>query len=214
MHEIIEWIKFFNELGIKDFDVSTKPKSKKDLLKELELEIDDCKKCQLHKGRHNIVIADGSPEAIAMFIGEGPGEEEDKQGLPFVGRAGQLLNKMLAAIQLNRADVYIANIVKCRPPMNREPLPEEIKMCFPYLEKQIEIVKPKLIVSLGAPATTTLLGTKIGITELRGKFFKYNDDTFLLPTFHPAYLLRNPNKKREAWEDLKKVRKFLDEYGK
>jgi len=98
--------------------------------------------------------------------------------------------------------------------MNREPLPEEIKMCFPYLEKQIEIVKPKLIVSLGAPATTTLLGTKIGITELRGKFFKYNDDTFLLPTFHPAYLLRNPNKKREAWEDLKKVRKFLDEYGK
>lgn len=212
MDEIIEWLLFYNEIGIKEFDIRTSVKKKEDLLKELEIEIDDCKKCQLHNGRQNIVISDGSPYASLMLIGEGPGEEEDKQGLPFVGRAGQLLNKMLAAINLKREDVFIANIVKCRPPMNRTPLPQEIEMCFPYLEKQIKIVKPRLIVTLGAPATSTLLSTKIGISELRSKFFKYDENTFLLPTYHPAFLLRNPNKKREAWEDLLKVQKFLTEY--
>lgn len=212
MDEIIEWLLFYNELGIREFDIITLAKKREDLLKELEIEIDDCKKCQLHNGRQNIVVSDGSPYASLMLIGEGPGEEEDKQGLPFVGRAGQLLNKMLAAINLKREDVYITNIVKCRPPMNRTPLLDEIEMCFPYLDKQIKIVKPKLIVSLGSPATSTLLCTKKGITELRGKFFKYDENTYVLPTYHPAFLLRNQNKKREAWEDLQKIQKFLIKY--
>ncbi len=213
-NDIIDWLKYFNDLGVKDFNINLRAKSKEERLKELVEEIDDCRKCQLHKGRNSIVISDGSPYASLMLIGEGPGEEEDKKGLPFVGRAGHLLDDMLAAIKLTRNDVYIANVVKCRPPMNRTPYPEEIKMCFPYLKKQIEIVKPKLIVTLGAPSTCTLLNTKIGISELRGNFYKYDDETFLLPTFHPAFLLRNPNKKKEAWIDLQKVQKFINEFCK
>ena len=207
--DIVDWLKFFNECGVKQFDVSMKIKNKKELYEKLIKEIDDCTKCDLHYDRNKIVIGDGNLDSKVMFIGEAPGEEEDKQGLPFVGRAGQLLTKMLAAINLTREDVYIANIVKCRPPLNRIPLPPEIQTCYPYLTKQLQIIHPLLIVTLGAPATQTLLKTKSSITQMRGKFYQYEQDIHVLPTFHPAFLLRNPPKKREAWDDLKLISKFI-----
>ena len=143
-----------------------------------------------------------------MFIGEGPGYEEDKQGRPFVGRAGQLLTKMIEAMGLKREDVYIANIVKCRPPGNRNPFREEVASCISYLKKQIEIVSPEVIVCLGSVAATYLLNIDKQISKIRGEFLKYNGIS-VMPTFHPAYLLRNPGKKKEAWEDLKKVVNIL-----
>jgi DNA polymerase len=168
-----------------------------------------CRKCQLAKSRQNIVFGEGNINADLMFIGEGPGAEEDKQGRPFVGRAGQLLTKMIQAMGLKREDVYIANIVKCRPPDNRNPFKEEAQSCIEYLMEQIKIVKPKVIICLGSVAATYLLNTEKQISKLRGQFTNFNDIK-VMPTFHPAYLLRNPSKKKEAWEDLKKVINFLN----
>ncbi len=162
-----------------------------------------CTRCRLHKSRTNPVFADGAPNAELMFIGEGPGRDEDEQGIPFVGRAGQLLTKMIEAMQFDRKEVYIANIVKCRPPENRAPMDDEAEQCLPYLLRQIELVKPKVIVLLGAVPLKYILGLN-GITKVRGNWKEFKGIK-VMPTLHPAYLLRNPPAKKDAWEDLQKV---------
>jgi DNA polymerase len=180
-------------------------------LEDIRAELGDCQRCKLWATRTNIVFGEGNPQAQLMFVGEGPGADEDATGRPFIGRAGQLLTKMIEAIDLKREDVYIANVVKSRPPNNREPEADEIKACRPFLWRQIAVIRPKLIVTLGNPATRLLLETKMGISQLRGQLQEYTrvPGVKVLPTFHPAYLLRSPDKKREAWEDLKKVRAYL-----
>ncbi|MCB1152408.1 uracil-DNA glycosylase [bacterium] len=173
-------------------------------LDEIRAELGDCTRCKLHTGRKQIVFGVGNPNADLMFIGEGPGADEDEQGEPFVGRAGQLLTKMILAMGVRREDVYIANVVKCRPPGNRNPESDEVEACEPFLRKQIASVQPKVICTLGNYATQTLLRTQAGVSKLRGTFRVYQN-TPVMPTFHPAYLLRSPNKKREAWEDLQAI---------
>jgi len=169
----------------------------------------DCTRCKLHTlGRKQVVFGVGNPNADLMFVGEGPGADEDIQGEPFVGRAGQLLTKIIEAINLRREDVYIANVIKCRPPNNRNPEPDEVAQCEPFLFRQIDTVKPKVIVALGKFAAQCLLRTNEPITRIRGREFKYRD-AILMPTYHPAYLLRTPSAKREVWEDMKRVRAIL-----
>jgi DNA polymerase len=170
---------------------------------------DDCSRCKLHTlGRRQIVFGVGNPNADLMFVGEAPGADEDQQGIPFVGRAGQLLTKMIAAIEFSRDDVYIANVIKCRPPGNRPPEPDEIASCEPFLFRQIDAVKPKVIVALGSFAAKTLLRTDESISRLRGKVYDFRGAK-LVPTFHPSYLLRSPDRKRDAWTDLKTARALL-----
>jgi uracil-DNA glycosylase family 4 len=164
-------------------------------------DIGDCTRCSLHTGRHSIVFADGSPTARLMFVGEGPGADEDAQGLPFVGRAGQLLNNMIAAMGLKREEVYIANVVKCRPPGNRTPEPEEANTCSQFLFRQIDVVRPQVLVALGATAATYLLGARQPLAGLRGRVHAFRG-TSLIVTYHPAFLLRDPRQKKEAWADL------------
>jgi DNA polymerase len=169
----------------------------------------DCSRCKLHKlGRTQIVFGVGNPDADLMFVGEAPGADEDIQGEPFVGRAGQLLTKIIEAIDLKREDVYIANVIKCRPPNNRNPEPDEVERCEPFLFRQIDVIKPKVIVALGKFAAQCLLKTNDPITRIRGREYKYRD-AILIPTYHPAYLLRTPSAKREVWEDMKRVRAIL-----
>lgn len=177
------------------------------IMKNLKEKVSECVKCGLHKERRNTVFGAGPVNAELMFIGEGPGEDEDIQGLPFVGRAGQLLTKMITAMRFDRNDVYIANIVKCRPPNNRNPSEEEAAQCIPYLEKQIEIIKPKSIVLLGAVPARYILKVE-AISKVRGTWQEYKGIR-VMPTYHPAYLLRNPAAKKDVWEDLKKVMKFF-----
>ncbi len=167
--------------------------------------IKDCLECPLGKMRKNIVLGMGNPNADIVFVGEAPGKEEDLQGLPFVGRSGKLLDKMLASIKLSRKDVYILNVLKCRPPENRDPSKSEIGKCEPYLKKQLEIIKPKLIVALGRISAMTILRSKESLTNMRNKIFDYEGIDFLV-TYHPAALLRNPNFKKYAWEDFKLIR--------
>ena len=178
----------------------------------LREEIGDCRRCKLCEQRTNIVFGVGDPRAKLMFVGEGPGADEDAQGEPFVGRAGQKLNEMIRAIGLDRGDVYIANIVKCRPPGNRDPEPDEVKTCSPFLFRQIEAIKPKVIVALGSPAAKTLLETKVGITSLRGRWGSFRGIP-VMPTFHPAYLLRSytAENRRAVFDDLKAARARIDE---
>ena len=164
-------------------------------------DIGDCTRCALHKGRNKLVFADGSPNARLFFVGEGPGADEDAQGLPFVGRAGQLLNNMIAAMGLKREEVYIANVVKCRPPGNRTPEPEEANTCSPFLFRQIDVVRPEVLVALGATAATYLLGQRQPLAGLRGRVHSFRG-TKLIVTYHPAFLLRDPRQKKEAWADL------------
>jgi DNA polymerase len=164
-------------------------------------EIGDCTRCALHKGRNKIVFGDGSPSARLMFVGEGPGADEDAQGLPFVGKAGQLLNNMITAMGLKREEVYIANVVKCRPPANRVPEPDEGAICSPFLFRQIDVVRPQVLVALGATAATWLLGARQPLAGLRGRVHAVRG-TQLVVTYHPAYLLRDPRQKKEAWADL------------
>jgi uracil-DNA glycosylase len=179
-------------------------------LNSVRTDIGDCTRCKLSRlGRTQIVFGVGNPDAELMFVGEAPGADEDIQGEPFVGRAGQLLTKIIEAIGLRREDVYIANVIKCRPPQNRNPEPDEIEQCEPFLFHQIEIIKPKVIVTLGKFAAQTLLRTDAPISRLRGQVFDYRGAK-LVPTFHPAYLLRNPASKREVWEDMKLVRTLLN----
>jgi DNA polymerase len=179
-------------------------------LETLRREAQACVKCALHKERTKVVVDSGSARIPVVFIGEGPGADEDAQGEAFVGRAGQLLTKIIAAIAIDRADVYICNVVKCRPPGNRAPLPEEAAACGPYLRRQIEILKPRVICTLGLVAAQFLLGTKATIGSLRGRVFRYSGVP-VLPTYHPAFLLRNPAMKRVVWEDVQLLRKILDE---
>ena len=164
-------------------------------------EIGDCTRCALHKGRNKLVFADGDPNARLMFVGEGPGADEDAQGVPFVGRAGQLLNNMITAMGLKREQVYIANIVKCRPPGNRTPEPDEANICTQFLFRQIDVVRPQVLVALGATAATYLLGSRQPLAGLRGRVHAYRGSQ-LIVTYHPAYLLRDPRQKKEAWADL------------
>jgi len=171
-------------------------------------EIGDCRRCRLSEKRTNIVFGVGSPTARLMFIGEGPGVDEDRQGEPFVGRAGQLVTRIIEWMGFARQDVYIANVVKCRPPENRTPLPDEIGTCSPFLFQQAAAIRPRVIVCLGTPAAQTVLGTRDTITRLRGSFHDAGGFK-IMPTFHPAYLLRNPAAKKEVWEDMKKVVAFL-----
>ena len=175
-------------------------------LQDIRLDLGDCQRCRLAKDRKNIVFGSGSPSAKLIFVGEGPGYEEDQQGEPFVGAAGQLLTKIIEAIRLSREEVYICNIVKCRPPQNRNPQPDEIKTCFQFLDRQIAAIRPDFICALGSVAAQTLLNTAVPISRLRGRFHDYKD-LKLLPTYHPAYLLRNPEKKRDVWQDMKMLMK-------
>ena len=177
-------------------------------------ELGDCIRCKLHKGRKNIVFGEGNPNAVLVFVGEGPGQEEDLQGKPFVGAAGQLLTDIIVkGMQLKREDVYICNIVKCRPPGNRNPEPDEVEACEPFLIKQLQAINPKIIIGLGNVAVKTLLKTKEGITSLRGNWKTYQGIP-LMPTFHPAYLLRTPSDKKLVWEDIKKVIAELEKIKK
>jgi uracil-DNA glycosylase len=173
--------------------------------------IGECTRCKLSGlGRTHVVFGVGNPHADLMFVGEAPGADEDVQGVPFVGRAGQLLTKIIEAIELKREDVYIANVIKCRPPQNRNPEPDEIETCEPFLFQQIDLIKPKIIVTLGKFAAQCLLRSEEPISRLRGRLFDYRGAK-LIPTFHPAYLLRNPSSKREVWEDMKLVKKLLSQ---
>lgn len=177
-------------------------------LDELRPVVLECRRCILADTRHKVVFGEGDPHAKLMFIGEGPGYDEDMQGRPFVGKAGQLLDKMIAAMQFRREEVYIANVVKCRPPGNRQPTPDEAAACIGYLKKQIELIRPEVIVLLGATAVNFLLGKREGITRLRGKWLGY-DGIPTMPTFHPAFLLRQESAKRDAWADLQQVMKIF-----
>ena len=173
-------------------------------------DLGECTRCKLHGlGRRQIVFGVGNPAADLMFVGEAPGADEDIQGEPFVGRAGQLLTKIIEAIGLRREDVYIANVIKCRPPGNRNPEPDEVEQCEPFLFRQIDLIKPKVIVALGKFAAQSLLRTTDPITRLRGREYRYRD-AILMPTYHPAYLLRTPSAKRDVWEDMKRVRAILN----
>ncbi len=180
-------------------------------LRAQQAALQGCHRCKLCEARNTIVFGSGNPEADFMVIGEGPGADEDAQGLPFVGRAGQLLTRMLASVNLSRDEVYIANTVKCRPPGNRNPEPEELAACAPFLAEQIAAIQPKVILTLGSVATQSLLRTRDAIGRLRGRVHPYGD-AMLIPTFHPAFLLRNPGQeyKRMAWEDLKLARREYD----
>lgn len=177
-------------------------------LKLIREDIGDCTRCRLHKGRTNLVFGVGNVNADLMFVGEGPGADEDAKGEPFVGRAGQLLNNMISAMGIKREDVYIANVVKCRPPQNRTPEKDECDTCSPFLMRQIDIIKPKVIVALGAVAAKNLLAVNDSMSNLRGRWYDFRDSK-LLVTYHPAYLLRDPRQKKEAWKDLQMVMKFL-----
>jgi uracil-DNA glycosylase len=177
-------------------------------LEQIRADLGDCHRCRLADGRQTIVFGEGNPRAQLVFVGEGPGADEDVQGRPFVGRAGKLLNKMIDSIGMKREEVYICNVVKCRPPMNRTPEPDEIEACSPFLYRQIEAIKPRLVCCLGAPAVRTVLGVKEGITKIRGTFYDFGG-TKALATFHPAYVLRNMREEKYLREDFEKIRTFL-----
>jgi len=179
-------------------------------LEAIRSELGNCQRCKLHRTRRTIVFGEGNERAQLMLIGEGPGNDEDVQGRPFVGKAGQLLTKILQSIGVDREEVYIANIIKCRPPQNRNPETDEIETCYPFLLKQIQAIRPRIICALGTFSAQTLLRTDVKITALRGKAYDFSGIQ-LFPTYHPAYLLRNPEKKREVWEDMKQIAKILSE---
>ena len=189
---------------------SRSTKEAEEALRAIRDEIGDCTRCKLHRlGRRQIVFGVGNPSADLMFVGEAPGADEDIQGVPFVGRAGQLLTKIIEAIGLKREDVYIANVIKCRPPENRNPDPDEVEICEQFLFQQIDRIQPKVIVALGTFAAKALLKTQDSISRLRGRTYDYRGAK-LIPTFHPAFLLRSPDRKRDVWEDMKKVRALLN----
>ncbi len=177
-------------------------------LDDIREELGDCRRCDLHRTRKNLVFGEGSPEAELVFVGEAPGEQEDIQGRPFVGRAGQLLTRIIEAMGLTRADVYICNILKCRPPGNRNPRPEEIQVCEPFLIQQLQSIRPKVICAMGTFAAKTLLKTEMPISKMRGRFHTYQGIE-LMPTYHPAYLLRNPGGKKLVWSDMQMIMELL-----
>ena len=207
-------LKTFQSLGIDAYQLrkaSVNPDSiQQSEWPMIESQVSTCKKCSLHKGRNNTVFGDGNRNSDWFFIGEAPGKDEDLEGKPFIGRAGRLLTEVIFSMGLSREDVFIANILKCSPPDNRDPKPEEVKQCFSYLEKQIELVNPKIIVAVGRIAAHSLLGTDLPMGNLRGKIHGFGPSE--IPTliiYHPAYLLRSPSKKKKVWEDLQLVNDFL-----
>jgi uracil-DNA glycosylase len=219
--QVADHLRLFRELGVegisRDADWRVRPQdgpttqaaAVPETLAGIREELGDCTRCKLHAlGRRQIVYGVGSPTAALMFIGEAPGHDEDIQGIPFVGRAGQLLTKIIEAIGMSRDEVYIANVIKCRPPENRNPEPDEVATCEPFLFRQVGAIAPTVIVALGTFAAQALLRTKDPISRLRGRVFKYGNAR-VVPTFHPAYLLRSPERKRDVWEDMKKVRSML-----
>jgi len=213
--QVLDQLRFFSDLGVTHLSVDppTTPETERPgTLDEIRADLGDCTRCKLHDGRRNIVFGTGNPNADLMFVGEAPGADEDLQGLPFVGRAGQLLTRIIEAIGLQREQVYIANILKCRPPQNRDPQPDEVESCERFLHQQIAAIQPVIIVALGRHAAQTLLKSTTTISKLRGKIVEYRGG-LLIPTFHPSYLLRNPSAKREVWEDMKQVRSTLQEKG-
>jgi uracil-DNA glycosylase family 4 len=219
--DLKSYLEYLRELGIEGLPVSPETLPEKDVsnpppaplrtksLEEVRTELGDCRRCKLHRTRRTIVFGEGDKKAKLMIIGEGPGYDEDVQGRPFVGKAGQLLTKILQSIHLNREEVYIANIIKCRPPQNRNPEPDEIRSCYPFLLGQISAIQPKIICALGTFAAQTLLKTERKITALRGKAYD-QDGIQVIPTYHPAYLLRNPDKKRDVWEDMKRISDLME----
>jgi len=227
---LASWVGYLGEIGVRELAFpgagesaaksaaptaptpAAGPRDPAALLAGIRDDLGDCRRCKLCEGRKNIVFGVGDPKAKLMFVGEGPGADEDAQGEPFVGRAGQKLNEMIRAIGLNREDVFIANVVKCRPPGNRDPEPDEVATCSPFLFRQIEAIQPKAIVALGSPATKTLLGTKVGITALRGKWHEFRGIP-VMPTFHPAFLLRQytVENRQAVFADLKAARARVDE---
>jgi DNA polymerase len=219
---LASWVGYLGEIGVRELalqepapaparEPAAAGAENRDLASVRE-ELGDCRRCKLCETRTNIVFGVGNPRAKLMFVGEGPGADEDAQGEPFVGRAGQKLNEMIRAIGLTREDVYIANVVKCRPPGNRDPQPDEVATCSPFLFRQIETIGPKVIVALGSPASKTLLGTKAGITSLRGRWGSFRGIP-VMPTFHPAYLLRSytVENRQKVFDDLKAARARIDE---
>ena len=214
------YLRFLAERGCRGFDCSTEslqkmaawehPKSPvAETLEDVRRDLGDCRRCKLSEGRKNIVFGAGNSNARLVFVGEGPGHEEDQRGEPFVGAAGRLLTKIIEAMNFAREQVYICNIIKCRPPENRNPMPDEIQACSPFLRRQISSIKPDFICALGTFAAQTLLETSVPISKLKGCFHDYMGIR-VLPTYHPAYLLRNPGKKRDVWEDMQKLMKALD----
>ncbi len=193
---------------------------KEEVMKKIATRIESCKSCRLFETRTQVVVGEGALNSPIMFVGEGPGEEEDKSGRPFVGRAGRLFDKILESVKLNRSDVYITNVVKCRPPKNRVPMPDEVSACEHYLMAQIELINPKIVVPLGATAMKFFLGNEVkSITAARGRLFEWKGGIKIFPMFHPSYLLRNASKapgspKYLTWEDVKKLKKMYDEFTK
>jgi len=220
IEDIKTFLRFLAESGCRGFECSEESLNRieawgrkavtfSETLEAIRMDLGDCQRCRLSKTRKNIVFGAGDPNARLMFVGEGPGYDEDQLGEPFVGAAGGLLTKIIEAIKYTRQQVYICNIIKCRPPGNRNPMDDEIAACVPFLKRQIASVKPDMICALGTFAAQTLLETKIPISKLRGCFHDYTGIK-VLPTYHPAYLLRNPEKKREVWEDMKMLMKALN----
>jgi uracil-DNA glycosylase family 4 len=220
--EIAEHLRFYAEIGVDGFSTDPRWRRRREAagstegiasaapLALIRADIGNCTRCKLHAGRTNLVFGVGNPEADLMFVGEGPGADEDEQGIPFVGRAGQLLTQIINAMGYGRDDVYIANVVKCRPPGNRNPEPDEIAQCEPFLLRQIDAIRPRVIVALGKFAAQTLLRSADPISRLRGRFHAFRDAQ-VMPTFHPSYLLRTPSAKREVWDDMKQVMALLKE---
>jgi DNA polymerase len=198
----------FQAQSLSLFEAPPPRRRERESLADIRLDLGDCHRCGLANGRNTIVFGEGNPHAELVFVGEGPGADEDAQGLPFVGRAGQLLNRMIHLIGMKREDVYICNVVKCRPPGNRTPFPDEIEACSPFLFRQLEAIRPRLICCLGAPAVRTVLGIKEGITKIRGRLCDFGAAK-ALPTVHPAYVLRNPREEKLLREDFEKIRDFL-----
>jgi len=214
-----DWLRYQRRLGWRGVpgkaapQVQEREKSAERIpsLEEIRAEMGDCRRCKLYGGRKNLVFGDGPADARLMFVGEAPGADEDRQGVPFVGASGQLLNKMLRNLGLRREEVYIANIIKCRPPGNRDPEADEVTACLPFLEKQIQAIRPRVIVILGRPAAHALLRTKEPITRLRGHWQRYHDIR-VMPTFHPSYLLRAPQERRKTWDDMQQVMGYLADH--
>jgi uracil-DNA glycosylase family 4 len=216
INDLKSYLEYLKGMGISSLFTSERPsekvfQSETSTLEKVRKELGDCKRCKLHQTRRTIVFGEGNEKSSLMFIGEGPGYDEDVQGRPFVGRAGQLLTKIIQSINLPREEVYITNIIKCRPPQNRNPEPDEIQSCHPFLMKQIRVIQPKIICALGTFSAQTLLKTDTKITALRGKFYDL-EGIKVMPTYHPAFLLRNPERKREVWEDMKKIAEWLSNH--
>jgi DNA polymerase len=218
--ELAEQLQFFQSIGVSSLETAPAPgtgamKAKETNTRTLETiraELGDCQRCKLAPLRTNIVFGSGNPNASLVFVGEAPGYDEDQQGLPFVGRAGQLLTKIIESIDIKREDAYICNVLKCRPPDNRNPEADEVTACNPFLKKQLAMIQPKIVCCLGTFAAQNVLQTTSSISKLRGRFYDI-DGMRVIATFHPAYLLRSPEKKREVWEDMKQIRAELFRLG-